>query len=107
MIGPSSRLAAMAQPAQEDVVYGAHPFEAENEDELSFGRGERIVVLQRDEEFGDGWYEVSRVARGLSTAGLSLHGPTRVPRASPGLQLPRARADVDEGALHWLAKAVG
>ncbi|KAK4052151.1 hypothetical protein OIV83_002446 [Microbotryomycetes sp. JL201] len=41
----------------EDVVYGAHPFEAENSDELSFRRGERIIVLQRDEDFGDGWYE--------------------------------------------------
>jgi hypothetical protein len=43
----------------EDVVYALHAFEAENEDELAFEAGERIVVLERDDQYGDGWYQVS------------------------------------------------
>lgn len=46
----------------EDVLYAVHRFEAENEDELTFDRGERIVVLERDEQYSDGWYKVSPAA---------------------------------------------
>jgi len=43
---------------REDVVYALHAFEAENEDELAFEAGERIIVLERDDQYGDGWYQV-------------------------------------------------
>jgi hypothetical protein len=43
---------------QEDVVWALHAFEAENDDELAFEAGERIVVLERDDQYGDGWYQV-------------------------------------------------
>lgn len=42
-----------------DVLYALHDFEAENQDELSFNVGEAIVVLERDDQYGDGWYQVS------------------------------------------------
>ncbi|GAA5891794.1 hypothetical protein JCM5296_001863 [Sporobolomyces johnsonii] len=45
----------MAKP--EDVVWALHTFEAENEDELAFEAGERIVVLERDDQYGDGWFQ--------------------------------------------------
>ncbi|GAA5962155.1 hypothetical protein JCM21900_006986 [Sporobolomyces salmonicolor] len=45
----------MANP--EDVVWALHTFEAENEDELAFEAGERIVVLERDDQYGDGWFQ--------------------------------------------------
>ncbi|GAA6039658.1 hypothetical protein JCM8097_002239 [Rhodosporidiobolus ruineniae] len=41
----------------EDTVWALHDFEAENEDELSFRAGERIVVLERDDQYGDGWFQ--------------------------------------------------
>lgn len=50
---------AMASSAKADIVYALHDFEAENEDELSFGMGEVIVVLERDDQYGDGWFSVS------------------------------------------------
>lgn len=31
-------------------------FEARSPDELSFLKGERIELIERDDEFGDGWY---------------------------------------------------
>lgn len=41
-----------------DVVYALHTFEAENEDELTFEAGERIIVLERDDQYSDGWFQV-------------------------------------------------
>lgn len=41
-----------------DVVYGVHDFEAENPDELSFRAGERIVVIEKDDQYQDGWWKV-------------------------------------------------
>ncbi|KNE64904.1 hypothetical protein AMAG_10570 [Allomyces macrogynus ATCC 38327] len=41
---------------QFEVVYALHDFKAEDEDEVSFSAGEEIVVLERDDEFGDGWW---------------------------------------------------
>jgi len=46
-----------------DYVYGVHDFEAENPDEISFASGDRIEVIERDDEFGDGWW-TGRNARG-------------------------------------------
>ncbi|GAA5873399.1 hypothetical protein JCM16303_001114 [Sporobolomyces ruberrimus] len=40
-----------------DEVWALHAFEAENEDELAFEAGERIIVLERDDQYGDGWYQ--------------------------------------------------
>ncbi|GAA5911366.1 hypothetical protein JCM6882_002357 [Rhodosporidiobolus microsporus] len=42
---------------KDDTVWALHSFEAENEDELSFEAGERIVVLERDDQYGDGWFQ--------------------------------------------------
>ena len=66
----------MAAAVELDIVYALHPFEAENpqvyisqpersllicylyRDEISFSAGETIVVLERDDMFGDGWWQV-------------------------------------------------
>jgi SH3 domain len=42
-----------------EYVYALHDFQPENEDEVAFRPGERIEVLERDDEFGDGWWKVS------------------------------------------------
>ncbi|KAJ3317877.1 polar growth protein [Boothiomyces sp. JEL0866] len=38
------------------IVYGKHNFSAEESDEISFKAGEPIIVLEKDENFGDGWW---------------------------------------------------
>ncbi|CAG8827031.1 6435_t:CDS:2, partial [Gigaspora rosea] len=38
-------------------VYAIHPFEAESEDEVSFQFGQPIIVLEKDELYGDGWWK--------------------------------------------------
>jgi hypothetical protein len=41
-----------------ETVIGTHNFVAENEDEISFRIGEVIVVLEKDEGYQDGWWQV-------------------------------------------------
>jgi hypothetical protein len=48
----------MTAPA---IVYAVHNFEAENEDEINFQIGEPIIVLERDEKYLDGWWQVSTI----------------------------------------------
>jgi hypothetical protein len=42
-----------------NFVFALHDFDAENPDELSFKAGERIRIIERDEVFGDGWWQAS------------------------------------------------
>lgn len=60
----------VAETGVEPVVYALHDFEAENIDELSFSQGEKIVVLQDDSAYSDGWYEVSVALRADLGGGL-------------------------------------
>ncbi|KAI8063834.1 hypothetical protein BC940DRAFT_306959 [Gongronella butleri] len=40
-----------------EVVYVIHPFIAENEDEISLNVGDPVVVVERDDDFNDGWWQ--------------------------------------------------
>ena len=37
-------------------MVGLDDFEARSPDELSLRKGERIELIERDDDFGDGWY---------------------------------------------------
>jgi len=41
-----------------EYVYAVHHFQPENEDELGLQVGECIEVVEKDDEFGDGWWQV-------------------------------------------------
>lgn len=43
-----------------EVVYTVHKFEAENVDEISINVGEQVIVLEKDEGFNDGWWQVKK-----------------------------------------------
>lgn len=43
-----------------DIVYVVHQFEAENEDEINLCIGDSVIVLERDDGFEDGWWQVTR-----------------------------------------------
>ncbi|SPC65860.1 related to BOI1 - BEM1 protein-binding protein [Ustilago sp. UG-2017b] len=47
----------MASTKAVDRVWALHDFEAENPDEVSFKAGECIFVVEKDDEFGDGWWQ--------------------------------------------------
>lgn len=40
-----------------DYVYALHEFTPENPDEISLKVGERIEVVEKDDEYGDGWWQ--------------------------------------------------
>jgi hypothetical protein len=46
-------------PPHSSPVIAIHKFDAENDDELPFDVGERLVVVEKDEVYGDGWWRVS------------------------------------------------
>ncbi|KAK0524738.1 hypothetical protein OC842_005738 [Tilletia horrida] len=48
--------AAAGSDGAQDVLWALHDFEAEQPDEISFKAGEKIVVVEKDDEFSDGWY---------------------------------------------------
>ena len=43
-----------AQPG--DILVVIHAFDARSPDELSLIKGERIKLVEKDDDFGDGWY---------------------------------------------------
>ncbi|WFD18759.1 hypothetical protein MCAP1_000970 [Malassezia caprae] len=40
-----------------EYVYALYNFDAENPDEVSFRMGERVRVVEKDDAYGDGWYQ--------------------------------------------------
>ncbi|MCO5589695.1 hypothetical protein L7F22_043663 [Adiantum nelumboides] len=43
--------------AVKEKVYALHDFDAENPDEVSFKAGETIIVVEKDDAYGDGWWQ--------------------------------------------------
>jgi len=50
-----------------EVVYAIHNFEAENPDEIAFRIGDPITVIEKDEKFLDGWWQVCSTLYSRST----------------------------------------
>ena len=42
-----------------EYVYALHDFKPENPDEVAFSVGDKIEVLEKDDLYGDGWWQVS------------------------------------------------
>ena len=59
-----------------EYVYALHDFVPENEDEVEFKAGERIEVVEKDDLYQDGWWQVSlslsSIPSALSRRGLSM-----------------------------------
>ncbi|KJZ78697.1 hypothetical protein HIM_02088 [Hirsutella minnesotensis 3608] len=45
-----------ARPDVGDVLIVIHDFQARSSDELSLTKGDRVELIERDDEFGDGWF---------------------------------------------------
>ena len=42
-----------------EYVYALFDFAPENPDEITFKAGDRIEVIEKDDIYGDGWWQVS------------------------------------------------
>jgi len=47
----------MTKETEPLIVFGKHPFEKEEEDEIEFQTGDPILVLEKDEKYNDGWWK--------------------------------------------------
>jgi hypothetical protein len=45
-----------------EYVYALHDFTPENSDEISFRAGDRIEVIEKDDLYGDGWWQVRHLS---------------------------------------------
>ncbi|KAG0148811.1 hypothetical protein CROQUDRAFT_40729 [Cronartium quercuum f. sp. fusiforme G11] len=63
------------------TVYAIHDFQAENPDELSFAAGEPIAVTEKDDQYGDGWWQGRNLkgAYGLFPQAYTSPHPTLPP----------------------------
>ncbi|KAH7149687.1 hypothetical protein B0J13DRAFT_312776 [Dactylonectria estremocensis] len=51
--GPSD---GQVRPMAGDLLLVIHDFQARSSDELSLSKGDRVELIERDDEFGDGWF---------------------------------------------------
>lgn len=49
-----------------EYVYALHDFTPENPDEVPFKAGDKIEVIEKDDMYGDGWWQVSLSACNIS-----------------------------------------
>ncbi|KAI8956956.1 hypothetical protein F5Y11DRAFT_120692 [Daldinia sp. FL1419] len=56
----------MARPDAGDILVVIHDFQARSSDELSLAKGDRVELIERDDEFGDGWFLGRHMVNGNS-----------------------------------------
>ena len=50
-----------------EYVYALFDFAPENPDEIQFNAGDRIEVVEKDDVYGDGWWQVSSSSIGWTS----------------------------------------
>ncbi|TDL30064.1 hypothetical protein BD410DRAFT_759246 [Rickenella mellea] len=75
-----------------EYVYALHDFLPEHEDEISFRAGERIEIVEKDDMYGDGWWQGRNLAGkvGLFPQSYATSTPNLVvPHMIPGHDAPQ------------------
>ncbi|KAI0371457.1 hypothetical protein BV20DRAFT_1120507 [Pilatotrama ljubarskyi] len=92
-----------------EYVYALHDFTPENPDEVAFKVGDRIEVIEKDDLYGDGWWQGRNPAGQTGLFPQSYTSPSppsssiAFPDASPGSPEPATSKDsASPGALHTL-----
>ncbi|KAI3318042.1 hypothetical protein HD806DRAFT_354985 [Xylariaceae sp. AK1471] len=80
----ASRQPADVRPDVGDILVVIHDFQARSSDELSLAKGDRVELIERDDEFGDGWFLGRHMVNGNN--GLFPEVYTRV--APRGVTVP-------------------
>ncbi|PSR87321.1 hypothetical protein BD289DRAFT_367288 [Coniella lustricola] len=87
------------RPEVGDLLLVIHDFTARSSDELTLAKGDRVELIERDDEFGDGWFLGKHLVNGNS--GLFPEVYTRpAPKGTPtaASTAPLARSSPDKEA---------
>ncbi|KAG6016798.1 hypothetical protein E4U54_000422 [Claviceps lovelessii] len=92
-----------ARPEVGDTLLVIHDFQARSSDELSLSKGDRVELIERDDEFGDGWFLGRHLVNGntgLFPEVYTRPSPKNIPvyASSKPLVSPPLTSDVDEGS---------
>ncbi|WFD26266.1 hypothetical protein MNAN1_001243 [Malassezia nana] len=88
-----------------EYVYALYNFDAENPDEVSFRVGERVRVIEKDDAYGDGWYQGTneRGETGLFPFSYTTYDESAAQMMVTGAQSTTAessQAHAEPGVLH-------
>ncbi|KAM5352200.1 hypothetical protein ACJ41O_004923 [Fusarium nematophilum] len=73
------------RPDVGDTLIVIHDFQARSSDELSLAKGDRVELIERDDEFGDGWFLGRHLANhntGLFPEVYTRPAPKNIPTSS-------------------------
>ncbi|KAI0813328.1 hypothetical protein GGR55DRAFT_570576 [Xylaria sp. FL0064] len=95
----ASRQPVEGRPEVGDILVVIHDFQARSSDELSLAKGDRVELIERDDEFGDGWFLGRHMVNGntglfpevytrAAPKGVPAPVVTPKPAASPAHALP-------------------
>ncbi|KXJ95103.1 hypothetical protein Micbo1qcDRAFT_156912 [Microdochium bolleyi] len=99
---------AAVRPEVGDILHVVHDFIARSSDELSLAKGDRVELIERDDEFGDGWFLGRHMVNG--NTGLFPEVYTRPPPKGPAVPSPAVQkppATTTAGAFNGLASSFG
>ena len=83
-----------------EYVYALFDFVPQNPDEIHLKTGDRIEVLEKDEEYNDGWWEVSSLPSAEVTSFRSMSG------LCFGLGLWRSQIHGEEACCGYLERVL-
>lgn len=61
-----------------EYVYALHDFLPEHDDEVEFHAGERIEVVEKDDLYGDGWWQVRIYPPHIISSSFATSKPIQV-----------------------------
>ncbi|KAJ4267473.1 hypothetical protein NW762_003580 [Fusarium torreyae] len=80
------------RPEVGDTLIVIHDFQARSSDELSLAKGDRVELIERDDEFGDGWFlgrHLSNNNNGLFPEVYTRPAPRNVPTSAFSASKPQ------------------
>ncbi|KAH7262201.1 hypothetical protein BKA59DRAFT_448427 [Fusarium tricinctum] len=81
-----------SKPEIGDILIVIHDFQARSSDELSLAKGDRVELIERDDEFGDGWFLGRHLVNnnnGLFPEVYTRTAPRNVPTSSFSTSKPQ------------------
>ncbi|KAG0652919.1 boi2 [Hyphodiscus hymeniophilus] len=82
------------RPEAGQILIVIHDFSARSSDELTLSKGDRVELIERDDDFGDGWYlgrHLTNGASGLFPEVYTRIAPRGPPSYPPTSSIPRSQ----------------